>query len=238
MKVFRFKEFCSIDIMTSEYIDGFISEQEFRDYVNLEIFNESISDFYNHVKEKILNVLYTFLVKATQIGFLIIEKFGEFIYWLINNIQRFKEKHPVLYKVILFTVLTIIILLLTTSSVLAQIKEQPVPENQINVAIGWLELLKGKTEIDVIEVNKAIAHLIDLRDGTIDINELGEKSIQIAESALKASEDMIQDAKSSLEKGDDSMAKMCLDLMKRGTEYVDAFYKKVQDTETVKLTMK
>jgi len=238
MKVLRYNEFDLIDTTALKYIDGDITFREFENYLNVEILNESLADLGSFIKEKILNVLNTFLVKAAQIGFKVIEKFKTIFTWIINTVSKWKEKHPVLYKVILITLITIILLMVSASSAYAQSTGKPVEPAQINVAIGWLELLKGKTDIDVIEVNKAIAHLIDLKDGTIEITELGDKAIQIADSALETSGKMIDEAKTGLDKGDESIAKMCLNLMEKGSQYVSAFYSKIQDTETVKLTMK
>ncbi len=96
-------------------------------------------------------------------------------------------------------------------------------------------MIKGKTDLDVLEVNKAIAHLIDLRDGNIEIDGLGEKALKIAESALETSNKMIGDAKSDLDKGDESTAKMCLNLMERGSEYISAIYSKDDTKEVIKL---
>ena len=232
MKVYRFNEHSNLDEVTIDFINGRISESEFKDYINTDILNESVMSY---VKEKIINVLYSFLVKASEIGFSILHKFKSFFSWFIGIISKWKEKHPTLYKVIIITVIIIILLMVSASSAYAQSKGQPIPESEINVAIGWLDLIKGKTDLDVLEVNKAIAHLIDLRDGNIEIDGLGEKALQIAESALETSNKMIVDAKSDLDKGDESTAKMCLNLMERGSEYISAIYSKGDTKEVIKL---
>jgi hypothetical protein len=232
MKVYRFNEHSNLDEVTIDFINGRISESEFKDYINTDILNESVMSY---VKEKIINVLYSFLVKASEIGFSILNKFKSFFSWFIGIISKWKEKHPTLYKVIIITVIIIILLMVSASSAYAQSKGQPIPESEINVAIGWLDLIKGKTDLDVLEVNKAIAHLIDLRDGNIEIDGLGEKALQIAESALETSNKMIVDAKSDLDKGDESTAKMCLNLMERGSEYISAIYSKGDTKEVIKL---
>jgi hypothetical protein len=232
MKVYRFNEHSNLDLVTIRFINGEVSESEFKNYIQLEVLNESVMSY---VKEKITNVLYSFLVKASEIGFSILNKFKSFFSWFIGTVSKWKEKHPTLYKVILITVIIIILLMVSASSAYAQSKGQPIPENEINVAIGWLDLIKGKTDLDVLEVNKAIAHLVDLRDGNIEIDGLGDKALQIADSALSTSNKMINDAKSDLDKGDESTAKMCLNLMQRGSEYITALYSKIDNTEVVKL---
>lgn len=232
MKVYRFNEHSNLDEVTIDFINGRISESEFKDYINTEVLNESVMSY---VKEKIINVLYSFLVKASEIGFSILNKFKSFFSWFIGIISKWKEKHPTLYKVIIITVIIIILLMVSASSAYAQSKGQPIPESEINVAIGWLDLIKGKTDLDVLDVNKAIAHLIDLRDGNVEIDGLGEKALKIAESALETSNKMIGDAKSDLDKGDESTAKMCLNLMERGSEYISAIYSKDDTKEVIKL---
>ena len=64
---------------------------------------------------------------------------------------------------------------------------------------------------------------------------MGDKALQIADSAIQASGKMIEDAKSDLDKGDESTAKMCLNLMQRGSEYISAIYSKTDAKEVIKL---
>lgn len=238
MKVYSFMEYCNIDKTTDDFICGKISESQFINYLNFENLNESFFNFSSYLKEKVLNVLYTFLVKATQIGFKVLEKIKIFLNSIFDKFSKWKEKHPVLYKVILVTIITILLMIVSASSAYAQKTGNPIPANQINVAIGWLEMIKGKTDLDVLEVNKAIAHLIDLRDGNIEITQFSQEVIDIANSAVETSGDMISNAKENLDKGDDGLAKMCLDLMEKGSNYLQGIYSKSGDSETIKLVMK
>jgi hypothetical protein len=238
MRVYKFFEYCNIDKTTEDFINGKISESEYINYVNLEIVNESILGIGSYLKEQILNVLYTFLVKSTQIGFKVLEYLKKFFNTIFDKFSKWKEKHPTLYKVILITIIIIILLIVSSSSAYAQKTGNPVPENQINVAIGWLEMIKGKTDLDVLEVNKAIAHLVDLRDGNIEITQLNQSAIDVANSAIETSSSMIKTAGEDLDKGDEGLAKMCLDLMERGSQYIQATYSKSGDSESVKLFMK
>ena len=59
--------------------------------------------------------------------------------------------------------------------------------------------------------------------------------MQIADSAIQTSNKMINDAKTDLDKGDESTAKMCLNLMQRGSEYISAIYSKTDTKEVIKL---
>jgi hypothetical protein len=238
MKVYNFFEYCNIDKTTDEFISGRISESEFLEYINTDILNESVLEIGNYLREKILDVLYTFIIKASKIGFKIIDSFKKFFTIIFEKFSKWKEKHPVLYKVIIITIITVLLLMISASSAYAQKTGDPIPVNQINVAIGWLEMIKGKTNLDVLEVNKAIAHLIDLRDGNIEITQLNQGAIDIANSAIDTSSKMISDAKVELDKGDEGLAKMCLNLMEKGAQYVQGVYSKSGDSESIKLYTK
>ncbi len=235
MKVYKFNEHSNLDLTTMDFIDGKMSESLFIKYVEVELLYESVGTY---VKDKIVNILYSFLVKASEIGFLILNKFKSFFTWLFKTISNWKEKHPLLYKVIFITLVVIILLLVSAASAHAQSNVQKIPEKQLNIAIGWLDYLKGIGEIKGLEVNKAIAHLVDLKDGNIDITGLGDNAVRMADLAIQGSEKIIEDAKSDLDKGDGSTAKMCIDLMEKGSNYVSAIYSKTDTGEVIKLGIK
>ena len=238
MKILKFNDFASTDLKTIQFIEGKITESEYIDYLNLEVFNESIIDFTNYIKDKIVSVLYSFIVQSSKIGFTIINKFKKVFEWIISTVSKWKEKHPVLFRVIIITLIIVILLMVSTSSAYAQSKGQPIPDEQINVAIGWLNMIKGKTDLDLMEINKAIAHLVDLKDGNIEIENLGQNAVNIADSAIVTANKIISTAKEDLDKGDSSSAKMCIDLMNKGSEFVSAVYSKIGDTESIKLNIK
>lgn len=226
--IYKFQQFKQIDKVTISFIDGAISEKEYRSYIESEILNESLG---NYIKEKITNVLYTFITKASSIGFSILNKFKSFFTWLLNKMISWKEKHPVLHKILITTTIIVILLIVSSASAYAQTKGTEVSPNHINVAIGWLEVIQGKTNQDPMLINKAMAHLIDIRDGQIDIPNIGQDAINIADAAISTANKMIIQAKD-----DDSLAKMCIDLMERGLEYVQAIYKKMPNKEVITLS--
>ena len=41
--------------------------------------------------------------------------------------------------------------MISASSAHAQSKGQPIPESQLDLAIGWLDLIKGKTDLDALD---------------------------------------------------------------------------------------
>ena len=103
---------------------------------------------------------------------------------------------------------------------------------KINEDRDWTEKERIEQELVTEFIREGIN---TLNPGNIEIDGLGEKALQIAESALETSNKMIGDAKSDLDKGDESTAKMCLNLMERGSEYISAIYSKDDTKEVIKL---
>ena len=236
MRIYKYNDFISTDKKTVDFIDGKITEEVFKNYINSEVLNESIAA--NFIQDKITKVLNTFLVKAYQVGFSIITKFKSFFEWLIKTVDKFREKHPVLFKIILITIVTIIILIVSAASAKAQSTGNPIPKEQINVAIGWLDYLKkGHTDLDMLQIDKAIAHLVDIRDGHQEIQNLGADAIKISDAALNTASQIMTDAKDKLSHNDESGAKMCYDLLTKGMDYIQAIYTKTPDKETIRLGM-
>jgi hypothetical protein len=237
--VYKFQDFKNFDLVTLDFINNSISEKEFINYLDSEILNESIigdvKSFFSSIKEKVLDILYSFLAKSYELGFSIFDKFNTFFNWMISKIKSFKEKHPTLYKIIIMTMIVIIILMVTASSAKAQVSGTPIPKGKIDMAIGWLDYLKSEGKSDTMEVHKAIAHLVDLRDGKVDIPNLGEKAINMADAALKTSQAMIDKAK---ETNDSNLMKFCVQLMEKGQTYIQAIYSKSAGSENIKLAMK
>jgi hypothetical protein len=95
--------------------------------------------------------------------------------------------------------------------------------------------LKTTGKGDTLEVNKAIAHLVDMRDGKIDIIGLGQKALDLSQAALNTAQKIMDDAKKST---DNNLFKMCNDLIQKGSEYINAIYSKSDGFENVKLFMK
>lgn len=238
--VYKFLEYRNLDSCTINFIEDSINEKEFIDYLNVNFNNESlvgdIKGLLNSFKEKVQDIFYTFLVKAYEVGFEIFNKLSIFLKWLFSSIKKFKTKHPVLYKIILITIITMIILIVTSASVHAQNTGQKVPVPKINMAIGWLDYIKQDGSQDSLELNKAIAHLIDIRDGKIDMPNLGQKAIQTAEAALRTVDKIIEQEKTQTQ--DDKFYRFCVTLIEKGQTYIQAIYSKADGQESIKLLSK
>lgn len=237
MKIYKFDKFNEIDFKTIKYITSDISEHEYITYLNDELLNENVGEFITSIKEKVINILYTYIAKAYEIGIVVFDKFKVFFKWFVNIIAKFKNKHPLLYKILLITSITMIILMVSATTAHAQSTNQPVNKDKLDLAIGWLDYLKSKGGYDNMQVSKAIGHLIDLKDGKIDISTFGKESINIADSAIKVAEKIMLEAKNDY-KTDKSAFNLCIELIKKGSTYIDVIYSKTTNTENIKLLIK
>jgi len=237
----------TFESFTNNYILDFIydriSESEFISH--LESINENwISDAYENVKWKVIEYVWTFLQEAKKIGFKIFEKVLTFFKWICNKVKSFKEKHPILFKVITITLLVMIILILSACVAHAQATGQPLDENQINLAIGFISDLREHGEIKNytnLETSKAIAYLIKLRDahGVIDpkdVNLFGQESVTLANKAISVSEELVKDART--EGSNSAVYQYCLDLLEKGEKFIQYSFTKTGSSETVKLGSK
>lgn len=237
---FNFKE-AKLDKTTIDYIDGKITESEFIEYLNIEIFNESIVDniknFITKIKDKFIDILYSFLIKASNIGFKIFVKIKSFFSTVFKFLEKVKKENPTLFKVLFRTVLVIIFLMISTSTAYGQTTGSSVSLAEIDIAIGYLDKLKELSDIDNIKIMKAIGYLIDIKDGVSDIplEQLGSESIAMAKSAITTSSYM---ATKAVESGDKSAIQKCIDLMDIGAKYVDVVFKKSGSSESIKLIVK
>ena len=87
------------------YLLDQISEEVFFNYLNS--LNEGIFDFLKDLKQKIIDVYWNILTKSVTIGFKILQKVKSFFSWVWSKIKCFKEKNPILYKVLVITILVI-----------------------------------------------------------------------------------------------------------------------------------
>ena len=237
--LYTFNQYKNFNKATLDFIDNKITESEFITYLNDEVLNEgiidSIKDFFSGFKQKVVDIFWSFVVKAYEIGFAIWDKLNTFIKWLFGKINSFADKHPKLWRVMIITIIILIILIVTASSAKAQSTGQPIPLAKINMAIGWLDNVKSTGTEDSMLVSKAMAHLVDLRDGHMDIQGLGDGAIKMANAALTTAGRIMDEAKTS---NDNSFFKFCVDLIQKGSNYVGAAYTKTGGFENIKLAVK
>lgn len=235
MRIKRYNNFITdkvVEAKTIAFINDEISESEFINFLQQEMINESIVDV---VKNKIINVLSSFLNKAKEIGFKIFDKLKSILNWIIDKVNTFKQKNPTLYKVLMITIIVITILIISTSSAHAAISGQPIPVDKIDMAIGLLRKLATEDVISNFDASNAIAYLVDLRDGSLELPELGQKTIDMADAALRAVDNIGSEA---IAKEDSALMDACISLMERGKEVMSAVVEKIGSTEKVKLVLK
>jgi hypothetical protein len=235
--LYTFNQYKNFNKVTLDFIDNKITESEFITYLDNEVLNEgiidSIKDFFSGFKQKVIDILWSFLTKSYEIGFAIFDKINIFIKWLFSKINSFADKHPTLWRVMIITIVILILLIVTASSAHAQSSQQPIPLAKINMAIGWLDSIRdGK---DPMLVNKAIAHLVDLRDGHMELHNLGDSAIKMSDAALSTVDKIMSEAKTST---DSSFFRFCTDLIQRGSDYIGAAYTKSGGFENVKLAVR
>ena len=237
--IYKFNEYKNFNKVTLDFIHNKITESEFINYLNGEVLNEglidSIKDFFGSFKQKVVDIFWSFVVKSYEIGFAIWDKLNVFIKWLFGKINSFADKHPTLWRVMIITIVILIILIVTASSAKAQSTGQPIPLAKINMAIGWLDNVKAQGTEDPMLVGKAMAHLVDLRDGQMDIKGLGDGAIKMADAALHVANKIMSEAKTS---NDSSFFRFCTELIQKGSEYVGAAYTKTGGLESIKLAVK
>jgi hypothetical protein len=184
----------------------------------LESINENwISDTYERVKWKVIEYVWTFLQEAIKLGFKIFNKVVTFFKWIWNKIKSFKEKNPVLFKVITITIIIFLLLIIFASVAHAQTTGTPIDETHIKMAIGLLADMRGNSELLTdSEIDKSIEYLKNLKisgRASMDIYEYGQETINISELALKKVQKLSSDA-------ENQNIGYCQKLLKIGSEEI------------------
>ena len=136
-----------------------------------------------------------------------------------------------------------IILIVTTAVASAQSTGTQPSTYTINESIGLLENLHKSGYIDDNTIYmKAVAHLVDMKDSTINIQNVGKEAIDLSDIAVKTVVKMNSEAKAASLTGDNSIMDHCIQLMEQGAKFVTASYEKVMSAgggyENIKLGIK
>jgi hypothetical protein len=232
------KKFNSYD-PTWLYLTDQLSELVYFSY--LDSVNESLlGDIITGVKSKIIEFYWKALEVGLKIGFKILEKVKSITGWIIGKIKSFKEKNPVLWKVLVITILVLLLLIISCGVAHAAVTGQPVDEKYINIAIGLLEDMNvhGKIESYTdLDVSKSIAYLIELKGrGQVlqtDSTQFGQMAVDLANLAIKTAKKIDEDSKT-----DTTVLNWCIDLLQRGEKFVSYKIVKTSAGETVTLYTK
>jgi len=221
------------------YLTDQLSEFVYFSY--LDSVNESLlGDIITGVKSKIIEFYWKALEVGLKIGFKILEKVKSITGWIIGKIKSFKEKNPVLWKVLVITILVLLLLIISCGVAHAAVTGQPVDEKYINIAIGLLQDMNEHGKIESytdLDVSKSIAYLIELKGrGQViqtDSTQFGQMAVDLANLAIKTAKKIDEDSKT-----DTKVLNWCIDLLQRGEKFVSYEIIKNSAGETVRLYTK
>ena len=222
------------------FLQDKISEETFFNY--LDSLNEDLFDFLKWIKQKVVDVFWTILTQSVIIGFKILQKVKSIFSWIINKISSFKEKNPILFKVLVITVLVILILIISGSVAYASTTGKPIETEYINLAIGLINDMKehgGLSNASGLDVAKATAYLIKLRDagGVINPNDtgiFGQDVVTLAHKSIDLAGKLIQDSRG----GDKATMHYCIEMLEKGKKFIGYEYQKLSTGETIRLSSK
>lgn len=222
VKYFEDFQYQNSDLAT-ELLSGKISEKVYLDIIS-ESLNESfsLSEFVFNLKEKVLNGLFTFLQKAQKVGFKVMDMVMNLVKMTWEKVKKFKEKNPVLFKIITITIAVFLLLILSAASAHAQATGQesgpwsPSIQEKIEMAAGWLKsnvfaFAEGKEE-GLKNIKLSVEYLKDLQDGKLD----GTYSQRVEDIVNLAIEEVTALKQKSSESK--TIADNCVKLLKFGKE--------------------
>ncbi len=230
-KIKNFKDYSVNEQLTIKLIE------ELDNYL-IEDINESIKDwfnkitqFFNKVNDSVRNLMLTILEKGYKSFDLLKNFFGT----IMKKIKSIKDKHPVLYRTVITTLVLLIILFVLCSAAASSDKHPS--EKVINGAIGMLQSIQevGSDSYDDATLTKAQAYLFELKkNGKVTDPLFSESVKELAKTAIDAIESNIEDAKkgSNFEDGGDQFNKLLKDFFEKGAKMVGYEIVKYQDELT------
>lgn len=203
-----------LDAKLSHYLNDEITCEDVINSILSDRINEGIIDnfknFLNSAKsisEKNLEKLIEWAKKTFDVEIDTIKKLYDFIkktlkkvYQLfiqvLKKIKQFKEKHPILFKVIVIITLIILIVMISAATAWAQSQGQPVDlvndfgitKEGLDILIGFQEEMLSDSPASQVDI-KLQAALIDLKDGKID---LSYNSVELCKSYINELKGLIQ----------------------------------------------
>ena len=166
-------------VNTQLLLEGKISRLEYSNHIQtleeglMDILKKGKDAVVKWFKENILTKLVTFIKKAAK-G--VKEELDIIIFGmkkLLALVTKFKDKHPVLFKVIVIGLFIVVLLVISTASAQAQDPAgMGYTTNQLNSMIGLLDQNSTSMEaagFNLMDIKMATAYLNDLKDGTVDV---------------------------------------------------------------------
>jgi hypothetical protein len=179
---------------------------------------EKIKGFLQIINDRVRDISLTILEKGLNCWNMLVT----FVKGMLDKAKSLKEKYPVIYRTIMITAVLLIIFFMLTS---AGVSGQPIPPEKINAAIGLIEEIQKSGNyadkvVDDSVFGKSIAYLMELKRG--NTIQVGEKSKEIAENAIKLIDDMIKTTKDvkTTDDGKNETMEVLLSLAEKGAKYV------------------
>jgi hypothetical protein len=186
-----------------------------------EIFGIPGTPTFKELWEKIKGSLQKLSLTILSKGLTCWDTLVTFVKGMLDNAKSLKEKYPVVYRTIMITAVLLIIFFMLTS---AGVSGQPIPPEKINAAIGLIEEIQKSgnyaDKVDDSVFSKSIAYLMELKRG--NTIQVGEKSKEIAENAIKLIDDMIKTTKDvkTTDVDKNETMEVLLSLAEKGAKYV------------------
>ncbi|MCE2742332.1 MAG: hypothetical protein LW701_01950 [Fluviicola sp.] len=233
------------------FCENKITEKEFYEILDSELISENIfTDLKTNFVDKIANYLNTFLLQAYSVGFSILSKVKQFISWTIGAavklLKNFSNKYPLLFKLIIITIIVFVLLIVFCTVAKAAATGTPIPKHELNIAIGILEDTK-KIWFDTgddMQRMKAIKILVDLRDGhTTTMNGFGNDVQDVVQTALQKAQNIHANTRTVIDSEagpeyKESVFNVWQDLLEKGRSVVSATYSKAQSSGSFEETIK
>jgi hypothetical protein len=146
-----------------------------------------------------------------------IKKGGSFVVNLIKKlfgiVERFREKHPILFKIVILLILMVLTMIFSSAAHAADPADLNYSTDALNTMVGLLD--KIPSDVDIADKMEAKVYLKDLLDGNLS-GTYGEGARNIASSIEVVYRDILQSAKD----GDQGGMEMLLKALEVGKNTV------------------
>lgn len=209
----RYDSFSSAEHQAMRAIEALASDGDmnegFKEWIS------KIKDFFEKINDSIRNLMLAMMEKGYQSLYLLKKFFAK----IFEKISEFKEKHPVLFRTIVIT-LVLIILFFVLCSAAATPSKTP-PEGVLDAAIGLLDKLRGQGAGDDSTMMKAQAYLFELKKGgSVDNPVFGKSVVSAARAAIEVVQQNIEECKNATGEQKLGLQESLLELAEKGSKLV------------------
>lgn len=188
----NFDDVKSNDTLILQFVNEQITENEFKNKLNeeLNLLNEGFGDMVKKVVDWIMGKLKSLFQLALKAG----SKVLSAIKSILSVIRKFKEKYPLLFKIIVILLVTLIIVVVTAATASAA-STGTEPTVVLDMAIGLLEHLSmGGDSMDIMHIREAQTYIHELKSGTLDISQYSEQGLKVAQASITSVKELAKDS--------------------------------------------